>query len=721
MKRLINKKRYLLTAMLVFLLTTMLAACGGTADKGSSAGSAPPDKGSAPAAGSVTAPKDFHIDVSRIDGSTATIPLMQATMKALYGTSDGVAFNRTDGAYWNLNNKDKDVIFVTEPSEQNLADAAAAGVELEVIPVVKDALVFLLNSANPLDGLTQQQIQDIYTGKITNWREAGGADAAIIPFQRPVGSGSQTLFLDLAMKGKAPMDAPTEIRPADMGGLIDKVAAYENKAGAIGYSVFYYATDMYQRNEVKLLKVDGVMPTKETIADGSYPYPTYYYAVIRKDEPKDSPARALINWMLSDEGQRVAAAAGYVPMSPKNAEAAPDGYGFYGSTPENTTQSNGTGGSKPLPLPEAAVPGSPDPLPLGKDVKLSDLFYDGVNYIAYINKSISDQSEASDPWYFVEMSRPFTGVPNDYPLFDLIPPAGNYQGDSFGAILQIRFAPDNPFFATPGMVDPTYDIPFLINLPQDLSPYGSVWKVDYIKKESPRHTGVMVPKITAAYLKPSGTDKKLNAGILARYEKAEAAGAFDGINSFPVSQTIDPYLQEINGKLTITYPLDGGDNPRDPISFAFDLRTGEEIALPVFDTVTASGTRAPMGANRYDPGLATDGDQTTAWAEGAPGPGVGEWIELRAGAKQRVDSISLINGYTKSDQAYQDNNRVKTCTITAEGGFTMQVPLADNNQWYQDIPLKTPLYTSWLRFTITDVYPGAGDSEDTLISEIRVQ
>ena len=68
------------------------------------------------------------------------------------------------------------------------------------------------------------------------------------------------------------------------------------------------------REAAKLISVDGVYPSPETIADGSYPYTTAYYAVIRADEPEDSPARALLNWTLSDDGQNAAKEAGYVPL-----------------------------------------------------------------------------------------------------------------------------------------------------------------------------------------------------------------------------------------------------------------------------------------------------------------------------------------------------------------------------------------------------------------------
>ncbi|MDR0783208.1 MAG: extracellular solute-binding protein, partial [Propionibacteriaceae bacterium] len=283
--------------------------------------------------------------IERIDGSTATIPLMSATLRFLRGTDTGLRHNTTPAAYSNLIAGEKDLIFVTAPSEEELAEAQAAGVELEVIPIVKDALVYLVNAANPVAGLTDQQIREIYTGKVTNWAETGGENRPIIPYQRETNSGSQTLFLQLTMRGTPPTDAPSELRPATMSLLVDAISTYDNSQAALGYSMFYYAQQMYVKDNVKLLNVDGVTPSMESISDDSYPYGTYYYAVMRADTEQDAIARALVNWMLSDEAQQLASANSYVPLNPRNIVPRQTDYGYYGSTPANTSQSSGTGGT----------------------------------------------------------------------------------------------------------------------------------------------------------------------------------------------------------------------------------------------------------------------------------------------------------------------------------------------------------------------------------------
>lgn len=255
----------------------------------------------------------------KVDGSTVTIPLSEALAAKLTGASPEdvrmqIKHNRTHGAYVNLIHGDADLIFVTAPSEGELALAEEKGVELEVIPIVSEAFVFLVNANNPVKGVTHAQLQDIYTGDIDNWKAVGGEDLAIIPYQRPVNSGSQTGFLELVMQDKVPMAAPMAQVPAEMGMLIDVVAAYDNGPAGIGYSYYYFVTDMWQNADVKLLEVDGVYPDPEHIASGAYPFKTAYYAVMRKDLPEDAPERRVVDWILSEDGQQLMEDSGYVKI-----------------------------------------------------------------------------------------------------------------------------------------------------------------------------------------------------------------------------------------------------------------------------------------------------------------------------------------------------------------------------------------------------------------------
>ena len=255
----------------------------------------------------------------RMDGSTANLPMMAEIMSQVCGITleeaeELTTCTKTSNAWSNIANGNVDILLVYEAAEDTKAYLETVGTKLEVTPVGRDALVFINNEQNPVDNLTQAQLIDIYTGKVTNWNEVGGEDLDIIPYQRVATSGSQSLFVKLLMKDIVPMDAPMELRPAEMGMLIDELARYNNEGNALGYSVFYYASYMYQQPGLRMIAVDGVQPSDDTIADGSYPLLNEYYVVIRADEPEDSPARLLRDWILSDEGRAAIIDAGYIPM-----------------------------------------------------------------------------------------------------------------------------------------------------------------------------------------------------------------------------------------------------------------------------------------------------------------------------------------------------------------------------------------------------------------------
>ncbi|MGM9639167.1 MAG: PstS family phosphate ABC transporter substrate-binding protein [Butyricicoccaceae bacterium] len=303
------KKAILLTVCILTLI--LFSACG------TSQPSAPPEVPDP----TVNVPDFTEETLPRLDGSTATIPLSEGIVKSLlgYDAAQAQAFvhhNTTHNAYVNLIDGRCDLIFVTPPSEEEYALMEEAGGGFAVEPVVKDAFVFLVNRNNPVDDISLSDLQKIYRGEITNWKELGGSDAPILPFQRPDNSGSQTLMYKLLVPKAEIMDAPTELRPSGMDDLVDAVSDYDEGLNSIGYSVFYYASGMYTDPDSKLISVDGVLPTAETIADGTYPLTDGYYAVYPKESDGDTPVGRLLAWLRSDAGQRAAAAEGYVPLSP---------------------------------------------------------------------------------------------------------------------------------------------------------------------------------------------------------------------------------------------------------------------------------------------------------------------------------------------------------------------------------------------------------------------
>lgn len=254
-----------------------------------------------------------------LDGSTSLIPLEAGIRAALFHISTeeatkAVSHTTTWGSFYRLLEGAVDLIFSTPISEEQKRLASEAEVELEQVPVVREAFVFVVNAANPVDTLTQQQIRDIYSGKITNWKELGGNDEPIVAFQRNNDSGSQNYMQ--AFMGDTPlMEAPSELRPASMSGLMSVIAPNDGSVGSIGYSVYAYAADMYGLGDnIKFIQVDGVAPTKETMISDAYPLTSFNYAIFRADAAEDDPVRTLVEWITSYDGQLAIAQAGYATL-----------------------------------------------------------------------------------------------------------------------------------------------------------------------------------------------------------------------------------------------------------------------------------------------------------------------------------------------------------------------------------------------------------------------
>jgi phosphate transport system substrate-binding protein len=235
-------------------------------------------------------------------------PDLTTSLTEAGGIVSSIFHTGTHQAYMNLIQKNTDLILVARlPSEDEVQAAAQAGVVLDVHPMALDAFVFLVHKENHVGTLSLDQIKDIYAGAITDWSEFGGT-GAINAYQRDRNSGSQELMEELVMKGARMSDTPNMIFPG-MSGPIN--AIHDDPLG-IGYSVFYYATFMLPDENIKLLGIDGVIPTTETIASREYSLVTEVYAVVRGDMQAGSPAVMLRDWFLTEAGQATIEESGYV-------------------------------------------------------------------------------------------------------------------------------------------------------------------------------------------------------------------------------------------------------------------------------------------------------------------------------------------------------------------------------------------------------------------------
>lgn len=260
-------------------------------------------------------------NLPKMDGATALYPLYSAIAQATYPEKQyepydsEVMVNTTPEAYNNLFTGKVDMIFVAGPSEAQLNRAKQLGLKLHMTPIGREAFVFFVNKKNPINGLTIDQIKNIYSGKIKNWKDVGGNDESIRAFQRPEDSGSQTALQRL-MADTPIMDPPRENVASGMGDIISEVANYRNYKNAIGYTFRFYSTEMVGNDEIKLLEINGVAPTKENIQNNSYPITSEFYIITAGTTNPN--VDKVIEWVLSEQGQKLVEKVGYVPVKSTN-------------------------------------------------------------------------------------------------------------------------------------------------------------------------------------------------------------------------------------------------------------------------------------------------------------------------------------------------------------------------------------------------------------------
>ncbi len=293
-----------------------------------------------------------------IDGATATQPIRSLIAAASFGAEYGwhesiekemfiyadlrntvlteaeqqqlrAKFDRnakTHDAYLDLIHGHNDLILVaTKPSDDELKEAKNAGVKLELVPIGLDGFIFLVNIENPIKNLNTPDIVDIYSGKMKNWKRFIGQDWPIMAFTRQPNSGSQELMEKLVMKGVA-TDPTLKLEQSVIFSMSLLIEGVDLNKEAIGYSLYYYKNTMIDKTLMfpypdreepvgtKVIAVDGIEPSPKSIASHQYPYVFNIYAVTRSDQPKDSTAYRIKEWLTSREGQEIIVKAGYIGL-----------------------------------------------------------------------------------------------------------------------------------------------------------------------------------------------------------------------------------------------------------------------------------------------------------------------------------------------------------------------------------------------------------------------
>ncbi|MBR2791675.1 MAG: substrate-binding domain-containing protein [Erysipelotrichaceae bacterium] len=259
-----------------------------------------------------------------MDGAEACYPVYSAVAKAIYKDIDKieeqykndkyngkiVTFTNTVNGYYRLVDGKIDMLFGARPSKEQTEYAKSYDKTLRQTLIGKEAFVFFVENDNPVSDISSEQLRAIYHGDITNWKEVGGKNQAIVAFQRPEGSGSQTM-MEYFM-GDVTLKEPKSYEQYNaMDGIVKVVANYANEDGALGYSFRYFIEGLMQEKNIKILSIDGVYPTTENIRNGSYPLVTGLYCVTLENEPNPNVEKVL-DFLLSEDGQYIIEQTGYV-------------------------------------------------------------------------------------------------------------------------------------------------------------------------------------------------------------------------------------------------------------------------------------------------------------------------------------------------------------------------------------------------------------------------
>ena len=198
--------------------------------------------------------------------------------------------------------------------EEEIAEAQSKGIDPVEHIIARDAIAVIVNPENPISKLTLQQISDIYSGKITRWKELGGEDRPIVKLSRETNSGTHVYFLETVLRlghkdDKTLFSMDTLLLPSSEG-IVSEVRDNPN---AIGYDGLGYVP--HDLKTIAIAKEAGsayVLPSIQSVNDQSYAIARDLY--MYTDGEPTGVIREYLDWILSDEAQQIVAELGFVPV-----------------------------------------------------------------------------------------------------------------------------------------------------------------------------------------------------------------------------------------------------------------------------------------------------------------------------------------------------------------------------------------------------------------------
>ena len=247
-----------------------------------------------------------------LSGSSALLPLVEASKEGFNAKYPDVTVNaQAGGSGTGLTQVSQGSVDIGNSdvfAEEGLtADDAKTLVDHKI---VAQGFAVVVNKNSSITNLTKAQIQDIFSGKITNWKEVGGADKAITVVHRPSSSGTRKTFVKVVLDGKKELENDKIGVTQDSNGAV--VKAMESTDGSISYvSLAYLMGDA--KDKLSGVKIDGVEPTTENITTGKYIFWAWGH-MYTKGEASEL-AKALIEYIMSADNKAIVEKTGYISAS----------------------------------------------------------------------------------------------------------------------------------------------------------------------------------------------------------------------------------------------------------------------------------------------------------------------------------------------------------------------------------------------------------------------
>ena len=220
-----------------------------------------------------------------------------------------------DNAYANLIDGNVQIIYAPLMNDDNHKYADEKGVELNLIQLTNHAIVFIVNSENPNVGLGEQELIDIYSGKIKRWNEVGGAARDIVVYQRGANSDVQKDLANVMMEEEKIISANKNLIKENIEDLIKEITNGENAKSAIGFAYLDEVQKYLADNKnIKLLLVDGLDPIEENISNNTYPVKVEGYLAIKESDMTNANVQKWLDVAFSAQGKEAIRKAGFVAV-----------------------------------------------------------------------------------------------------------------------------------------------------------------------------------------------------------------------------------------------------------------------------------------------------------------------------------------------------------------------------------------------------------------------